>query len=296
MKELEKDVKKAGIVFLNELGVDPGIDHMSAMQMIERIRDEGADLLAFESSTGGLVAPGFENNPWQYKFTWNPRNVVLAGSEGARFLHNGKFKYIPYHKVFLRHETIQVPGLGAFEVYGNRDSLTYRETYGLQNLQTMFSGSATIGSLFGYAVVAQTVGQEVGRHPVPGEEESGDPVAALAATGRTQLLGQLVDAVVEQGVDGDEGAAVEIGVEAPVEALEAGDRGQGEALEIPAQGQGRAPLLAFGLGLEVGVAREGVAVRIPVAEGVDAARRVDPALGQRRARTLATTSPDGSLR
>lgn len=97
--------------------------------------------MAFESSTGGLVAPGFENNPWHYKFTWNPRNVVLAGSEGARFLHNGKFKYIPYHKVFRRIETIQVPDLGTFEVYGNRDSLTYRETYGLENLETMFRGT-----------------------------------------------------------------------------------------------------------------------------------------------------------
>ncbi|MCK4989429.1 MAG: hypothetical protein KAS29_03050, partial [Bacteroidales bacterium] len=74
-------------------------------------------------------------------FTWNPRNVVLAGKEGARFLHNGKFKSIPYHKVFSRTETIQVPGLGTFEVYGNRDSLTYRETYGLHNLQTMFRGT-----------------------------------------------------------------------------------------------------------------------------------------------------------
>jgi saccharopine dehydrogenase-like NADP-dependent oxidoreductase len=141
IKELDGAARDKGVVLMNECGVDPGIDHMSAMQMIERIRREGGELLAFESSTGGLVAPGFENNPWQYKFTWNPRNVVLAGSEGARFLHNGKFKYIPYHKVFRRTEIIQIPELGAFEVYGNRDSLTYRETYGLHNLQTMFRGT-----------------------------------------------------------------------------------------------------------------------------------------------------------
>jgi saccharopine dehydrogenase-like NADP-dependent oxidoreductase len=109
--------------------------------MISRIREEGGELVAFESSTGGLVAPGFETNPWQYKFTWNPRNVVLSGSEGARFLHNGKFKYIPHHKVFQRIETIRVLDLGEFEVYGNRDSLTYRETYGLHNLRTMFRGT-----------------------------------------------------------------------------------------------------------------------------------------------------------
>ncbi|MGW8315200.1 MAG: saccharopine dehydrogenase family protein [Bacteroidales bacterium] len=141
IRSMHDAARKKGIVLMNECGVDPGIDHMSAMAGIHRIREEGDTLLAFESSTGGLVAPGYENNPWQYKFTWNPRNVVLAGSEGARFLHNGKFKYIPYHKVFQRIEIIQVPGLGAFEVYGNRDSLAYRKTYGLENLQTMFRGT-----------------------------------------------------------------------------------------------------------------------------------------------------------
>ena len=141
IRALDKTACKKGIILMNECGVDPGIDHMSAMQVIDRIRDLGGELQAFESSTGGLVAPGFENNPWHYKFTWNPRNVVLAGGEGARFLHNGKFKYIPHHKVFRRTEIIQVPGLGDFEVYGNRDSLTYRETYGLDNLETMFRGT-----------------------------------------------------------------------------------------------------------------------------------------------------------
>jgi saccharopine dehydrogenase-like NADP-dependent oxidoreductase len=141
IRALDGEARKKGIVLMNECGVDPGIDHMSAMQMIHKIRKEGIELLAFESSTGGLVAPGYENNPWRYKFTWNPRNVVLAGHDGARFLHNGKFKYIPYHKVFSRIETIQVPELGEFEVYGNRDSLTYRDTYGLHNLKTMFRGT-----------------------------------------------------------------------------------------------------------------------------------------------------------
>ena len=141
IKALDESARKKGVVLMNECGVDPGIDHMSAMQMIDKIKAEGGCLKAFESSTGGLVAPGFENNPWQYKFTWNPRNVVLAGGEGARFLHNGKFKYIPHHKIFRRFETIKVPELGAFEVYGNRDSLTYRETYGLHNLDTMFRGT-----------------------------------------------------------------------------------------------------------------------------------------------------------
>jgi len=141
IKKLDREARNKGIVLMNECGVDPGIDHMSAMHMIDRIREEGSQLKAFESSTGGLVAPGYENNPWKYKFTWNPRNVVLAGNEGARFLHNGKFKYIPYHKVFSRIETIRIPDLGEFEIYGNRDSLIYRETYGLHNLETMFRGT-----------------------------------------------------------------------------------------------------------------------------------------------------------
>ena len=79
IKALDGEARKKGIVIMNECGVDPGIDHMSAMQAIDQIKEEGGRLLAFESSTGGLVAPGYENNPWQYKFTWNPRNVVLAG-------------------------------------------------------------------------------------------------------------------------------------------------------------------------------------------------------------------------
>ncbi len=141
IKALDGAAREKGIVLMNECGVDPGLDHMSAMHMINQIKEEGGELMAFESSTGGLVAPGFENNPWQYILTWNPRDVVLAGSEGARFLHNGKFKYIPYNKVFQRIETIPVLELGNFEVYGNRDSLTYRETYGLNNLNTMFRGT-----------------------------------------------------------------------------------------------------------------------------------------------------------
>jgi len=141
IRALDTKAKQKGVLIMNECGVDPGIDHMSAVQMIDRIRKNGGEITAFESSTGGLVAPGFENNPWRYKFTWNPRNVVLAGKDGARFLHNGKFKYIPYHKLFQRIETIHIPDLGEYEVYGNRDSLQYRETYGLHDLQTMFRGT-----------------------------------------------------------------------------------------------------------------------------------------------------------
>ena len=141
IEALDKAAREKGILLMNEAGVDPGIDHMSAMQVIDRIRENGDRLIAFESATGGLVAPDSDNNPWRYKFTWNPRNVVLAGSRGARFMHNGKFKYIPYHKIFKRYEVIEIPGMGQFEVYPNRDSLKYQDTYGLTELLTMFRGT-----------------------------------------------------------------------------------------------------------------------------------------------------------
>jgi saccharopine dehydrogenase-like NADP-dependent oxidoreductase len=141
IQNLDKEAAANGVLLMNEVGVDPGIDHMSAMQVINRIREDGDKLISFESATGGLVAPNYDNNPWRYKFTWAPRNVVLAGQGGARFYHNGKFKYIPYHKLFERTETIEIPGHGQFEVYANRDSLKYQEAYGLSDLLTMFRGT-----------------------------------------------------------------------------------------------------------------------------------------------------------
>ena len=141
IRELDAEARKKGVLLLNEMGVDPGIDHMSAMRIIHRIRKAGGKIDVFESNTGGLVAPTYDNNPWRYKFTWNPRNVVLAGQAGARFLHNGNFKYIPYHKLFQRYEIIRILDLGKFEAYPNRDSLTYQEDYQLHDLSTMFRGT-----------------------------------------------------------------------------------------------------------------------------------------------------------
>jgi saccharopine dehydrogenase-like NADP-dependent oxidoreductase len=141
MQMLDHEARERGILIMNEVGVDPGIDHMSAMSIINRLKEEGCKLIAFESATGGLVAPQYDNNPWRYKFTWAPRNVVLAGRAGARFLHNGKFKYIPYQRLFERYEIIDIPELGQFEVYPNRDSLKYQDQYGLTDLLTMFRGT-----------------------------------------------------------------------------------------------------------------------------------------------------------
>jgi saccharopine dehydrogenase-like NADP-dependent oxidoreductase len=142
MKALDSLAKEKGLVFMNEIGLDPGIDHMSAMQVIDSIKDSGGKMLLFESFCGGIVAPESDNNLWNYKFTWNPRNVVLAGQGGAAmFIQEGTYKYIPYSKLFRRSEFITVNGSGKFEAIANRDSLKYRTVYGLEGIPTMYRGT-----------------------------------------------------------------------------------------------------------------------------------------------------------
>lgn len=141
VKALDHQARQAGIAMLNELGVDPGIDHMSAMNLMDEIRAKGGRILMFKSSTGGLIDPEYDNNPWNYKFTWNPRNVVLAGQGTSMFLRNGRYKYIPYHKLFSRVQATTVLDYGEFEVYPNRDSLKYCEIYNLHDIPTIFRGT-----------------------------------------------------------------------------------------------------------------------------------------------------------
>ena len=142
IKGLHDAAVKNGVIILNELGVDPGIDHMSAKRVLDHIHDLGGEMLIFESFTGGLVAPESDNNPWNYKFTWNPRNVVIAGQGGAaKFIHAGQYKYIPYHKLFRRTEIIKIDDYGKFEGYANRDSLYYRDLYDLHNIPTFYRGT-----------------------------------------------------------------------------------------------------------------------------------------------------------
>jgi len=141
MKNLNHAAVDAGIVLMNEIGVDPGIDHLSAMRVIDTIKENGADLKAFETFTGGLVAPESDNNPWNYKFTWNPRNVVLAGQGVCKFIQNNNYKYIPYTQLFRRTEIIEIDNYGKFEGYANRDSLQYREIYDLDTIPTMYRGT-----------------------------------------------------------------------------------------------------------------------------------------------------------
>ncbi|MGJ3235058.1 saccharopine dehydrogenase family protein [Marivirga sp.] len=141
VEELSDIAKSKNIIILMECGLDPGIDHMTAMEAMDNIREKGGNLTSFKSYTGGLVAPESDNNPWHYKFTWNPRNVVLAGQGTAQFIRNGRYKYIPYHKLFSRYETIDVPGLGDFEGYPNRNSLAYRKVYGIEDIPTLIRGT-----------------------------------------------------------------------------------------------------------------------------------------------------------
>jgi len=142
VRSMAKEVEQKGLLFVNEIGLDPGIDHMSAMQIIDRIKEAGYDLQAFESFTGGLVAPESDDNPWQYKFSWNPRNVVVAGQGGtAKFIQEGKYKYIPYNRLFRRTEIIDIEGYGKFEGYANRDSLQYLDRYHLQGIPTIYRGT-----------------------------------------------------------------------------------------------------------------------------------------------------------
>lgn len=142
MKSLDFQAKENQIVLMNEIGLDPGIDHMSAMKIMDEIKRKGGKIILFESFCGGLVAPESDTNLWNYKFTWNPRNVVLAGQGGAaKFIQEGTYKYIPYHKLFRRTEFLEVEGFGRFEAYANRDSLKYREIYGLEAIDTCYRGT-----------------------------------------------------------------------------------------------------------------------------------------------------------
>ncbi|WP_276369245.1 saccharopine dehydrogenase C-terminal domain-containing protein [Chryseolinea sp. H1M3-3] len=138
---LHHEATANNLLFLNECGLDPGIDHMSAMQVIDKIKSNGGILTSFESFTGGLIAPETDpENPWRYKFTWNPRNVVLAGQGTAKFLMEGQYKYIPYQQLFKRVTPIDVSGT-RYEGYPNRDSLKYLTTYGLHDIKTMIRGT-----------------------------------------------------------------------------------------------------------------------------------------------------------
>lgn len=141
MQILDKKAKTKGVLLLNELGVDPGIDHMSAMKIIDEIKAKGGKLSSFKSYCGGILAPSASTNIWQYKFTWNPRNVVTAGQGVATFKDRGQYKYLPYQQVFAHPLETSMPGYGDFEVYPNRDSLSYRSLYNIEGIPSILRGT-----------------------------------------------------------------------------------------------------------------------------------------------------------
>ncbi len=141
MQALDAQAKEAGVILLNEIGVDPGIDHMSAMEVVHQIEANGGKLISFTSNTGGLPAPDANDNPFGYKFSWAPRGVVLAGKNPAKFLKDSEVVDVPGPELFSYHWPCQIQGFGELEVYPNRDSMPYVETYGIPSVTSMFRGT-----------------------------------------------------------------------------------------------------------------------------------------------------------
>lgn len=141
MKKLDGEARKAGIIILNELGLDPGIDHMEAMRVIHEIHDKGGKLLGFISFCGGLPAAEANTNPFGYKFSWSPTGVLLAGKNSAQYLQDGKEVFIPSEKLFESYSLRTIEGLGIFEGYPNRNSLPYISLYGVPETKTMLRGT-----------------------------------------------------------------------------------------------------------------------------------------------------------
>jgi len=136
MLNLRSRIVESKILFLCEMGLDPGIDHMSAMQLVHRIKKEGGKIISFRSHCGGLIAPESDDNPWHYKISWNPRNVVLAGKDGASFKEKGELKNVPYEELFVSERLVEIPGLSILSWYPNRDSLSYVPIYAMEEATT----------------------------------------------------------------------------------------------------------------------------------------------------------------
>jgi saccharopine dehydrogenase (NADP+, L-glutamate forming) len=141
MQSLHNEALESDVILLNECGLDPGIDHLSAMKLIDGIKAKGGIVDVFKSFCGGLVAPEFDDNPWNYKFTWNPRNVVVAGQSTAQYLEHDEIKFIPPQRIFTQTEVVNIEGHGEFESYANRDSLGYIKPYGIEKSHTVLRGT-----------------------------------------------------------------------------------------------------------------------------------------------------------
>lgn len=141
MKSLNEAAQQAGVMILNEIGVDPGFDHMTAMRIIDKVHEQGGKIKEFYSLCGALAAPEEADNPFRYKFSWSPRGVIMAGNNGAKFLKDGKVVEIPTEDLFKNPMLIDFPGVEEMEVYPNRDSLAYIDIYHLQGIETMYRGT-----------------------------------------------------------------------------------------------------------------------------------------------------------
>lgn len=141
IEKMNEAFKAKDALFMGEMGLDPGIDHMSAMEKINEIKEAGGKITSFRSYTGGIIADDSDDNPWHYKFTWNPRNVVLAGQSTANYLVDGKYTYAPYRRLFKDAKLVDIKGLGKFEMYPNRDSLEYQSVYTLEDTPNLLRGT-----------------------------------------------------------------------------------------------------------------------------------------------------------
>jgi saccharopine dehydrogenase-like NADP-dependent oxidoreductase len=137
IKDLKSEIEKRQLLFLCEMGLDPGIDHMSAMKLIDEIHSKGGHVISFRSHCGGLVAPESDDNPWRYKISWNPRSVVLAGKSGAHYKENGEDIRLSYEELFVPDRIVEIPELGNLSWYPNRDSLSYASLYSLNDADTL---------------------------------------------------------------------------------------------------------------------------------------------------------------
>lgn len=141
MESYDQQVQDVGLIFLNEMGLDPGIDHMDTMRLISKVKNKGGNLISLRSFGGGLITPESDDNPWGYKITWNPMNVVIAGMASARYVQDGKLRIVPYNRLFLDTHIVDVPNVGKFEAYPNRDSIKYRRIYSVPRIPNVFRGS-----------------------------------------------------------------------------------------------------------------------------------------------------------
>ena len=168
LRALDGEARARGVLLLSEMGLDPGIDHMSAMALLDRVRAEGGEVEAFESYGSGVPAPDSRANPLGYAVTWNPRNVVMAGSDGAQYLRGGRIRRVPWRRVFADVWPVEVEGVGTMEAYPNRDALAYRETFGLGGAETLIRGTLRWPGFAAAWLAVVRLGLPDEKLPVPG--------------------------------------------------------------------------------------------------------------------------------